>query len=296
MSGRLPDNLATLYASFSKEAIDAILPGESFWVDGIEFVCRYAPDSTAERFFIVKSPALIERYRQLCQQFEGGSIMELGIAEGGSTALMALLARPRKLVAVDLEPEPLEALSEFVAARDLGESVRAHYGVDQSDRERLAALADAELAGEPLDLVIDDCSHQLQPTRSSFETLFPRLRPGGLFVIEDWNADHLMVEAVARALRDPSSPADDAVKEEMRRAIAESAGQPTEKRPSLSQLAVELVLARASGREAIAEVVVDEFWVTVKRGTDELDPDGFRLADLYIDHVGFLPSPPSDGS
>jgi predicted methyltransferase len=35
-----------------------------------------------------------------------------------------------------------------------------------------------------LDLVVDDTSH-LGPTRASFNTLFPRLRPGGVYVIED---------------------------------------------------------------------------------------------------------------
>jgi hypothetical protein len=34
--------------------------------------------------------------------------------------------------------------------------------------------------------VIDDASHIYEPTRASFETLFPYLRPGGLYIIEDW--------------------------------------------------------------------------------------------------------------
>src|SRR5207237_7250205 len=42
----------------------------------------------------------------------------------------------------------------------------------------------------PLDLVIDDASHQYEPTRSSFETLFPLLRTGGLYIIEDWAWAH----------------------------------------------------------------------------------------------------------
>ena len=179
MTDRLPDNLALLYDTFGKDVIDRLNTGTTFSVDGVEFVCRYSPESTAERFFIVKSDDLVDRYRALCREFEGASIVELGIAEGGSTALLALLARPRKLVAVDLETAPLPALAEFVERRGLAETVRPHYGVDQADRARLAEIVDAELDGEPLDLVIDDASHQLGPTRASFETLFPRLRPGG---------------------------------------------------------------------------------------------------------------------
>jgi hypothetical protein len=40
-----------------------------------------------------------------------------------------------------------------------------------------------------VDLVIDDASHLYPFTKGSFETLFPRLRPGGLYIIEDWSWD-----------------------------------------------------------------------------------------------------------
>jgi hypothetical protein len=35
--------------------------------------------------------------------------------------------------------------------------------------------------------VLDDASHQYEPTKASFETLFPLLRPGGLYIIKDWS-------------------------------------------------------------------------------------------------------------
>ena len=203
---RLPDNLELLYSAFSKEAIDGIFPGDSFVIDDVEFVCKYMPDSTAQRFFIVKPLELVDQYRELCERFAGGAIFELGIAEGGSTALLALLAQPNRLIAVDLEPQPLDALAEFAAAHQLSEVVRPYYGVDQGDRARLTEIVDSELGDTPLDLVFDDASHQLDLTRSSFETLFPRLRPGGLFVIDDWRADHIMRDAVIAQLRNPSAP------------------------------------------------------------------------------------------
>jgi hypothetical protein len=46
-----------------------------------------------------------------------------------------------------------------------------------------------ELANE-LDFVIDDASHTYEHTRRSFEILFPLLRPGGLYLIEDWAWAH----------------------------------------------------------------------------------------------------------
>ncbi|HEX6346575.1 class I SAM-dependent methyltransferase [Umezawaea sp.] len=59
--------------------------------------------------------------------------------------------------------------------------LHTHQG-DQSDVEFLSGLAD--LTG-PLDVVIDDGSHLSQDVITSFRALFPRLRPGGLYVVED---------------------------------------------------------------------------------------------------------------
>ena len=39
-------------------------------------------------------------------------------------------------------------------------------------------------------MVVDDASHLYEPTKKSFETLFPLLRPGGLYIIEDWAWAH----------------------------------------------------------------------------------------------------------
>ena len=113
-------------------------------------------------------------------------------------------------MAVELDPEPIEGLAEFIEARGLADRVRPYYGVNQADRGRLTELTVHEFGAEPLDLVIDDASHLLEETRSSFETLFPRLRPGGLYVIEDWPAHHRYVDAavVTRAAdaANPSPP------------------------------------------------------------------------------------------
>lgn len=59
--------------------------------------------------------------------------------------------------------------------------LRTHKG-DQGDAEFLNGLAD-EIG--PLDIVIDDGSHLNEHVLASFHALFPRVRPGGLYVIED---------------------------------------------------------------------------------------------------------------
>ncbi len=289
MSDRLPDNLALLHTAFSKNAIDGILPGDSFFLGDVEFVCKYSPESTPEQFFIVKSLPLVDRYREMCLgPWKNGTIFELGIAEGGSTALLALLAEPAKLIAVDLETQELSALSEFIHQRQLSEKVRPYYGVDQADRARLQQILEAEIGDGLLDVVIDDCSHQLTATRASFEALFARLRPGGMYVIEDWNADVLMQDAVAATLADPTAPGYAETVAGFREAMGNTAASAQPTRSPLAQLALELVLARASLGDAIQDVTVDEYWIAVRRGTGSLDPATFRLDDLYKDRYGYL--------
>lgn len=286
---RLPDNLARLYDAFGRDAIDAILPGDTIRVDDVEFVCKYLPESTPERFFIVKPLALVDRYRELCAgPWAGSAIFELGIAEGGSTALLALLAKPRRLIAIDLEAEPLQALADFIEARRLGDVVRPHYGVDQASRGQLGEILDADLGDKYLDVVIDDASHMLAETRASFEILFPRLRPGGVYVVEDWNLAHTMRDAIRATLQDTSAPGHDEMVQRFResRATADNAIPDA----PLSRLAIELVLARAGLGDAVDSVAVDEYWLTVRRGSGRLDRDSFQLGDLYRDYFGNLPT------
>jgi predicted O-methyltransferase YrrM len=290
VSERLPANLSLLYDAFGKERIDNLFPGDTIAVGDVEFVCKYAPESTARRFFVVKPLELVERYRQLgAAAWRHATIVELGIAEGGSTALLALLAEPKKLIAVDIETEVLGALAEFVDDHGLHDVVRPFYGVNQADHEQLAEIVDRERGGAPLDLVIDDASHDYFLTKSSFETLFPRLRPGGVFVIEDWNSAHTMRDAVRAELRDASAPDHE---ERMRRFRASMQEQSPNDQPTvpLSRLAVELLLARASLGHVIASVTVDEYWLAIERGPALLSDDSFRLEQHYADHFGFLPA------
>jgi demethylmacrocin O-methyltransferase len=59
---------------------------------------------------------------------------------------------------------------------------------DQSDPEALAALAREH---GPFDIVIDDGSHENEHVRISFDALFPHLRSGGLYVIEDMQTAYI---------------------------------------------------------------------------------------------------------
>jgi predicted O-methyltransferase YrrM len=253
-----------------------------FEVDDVRFCFTYFVESTAEQFSIRKPLSLVEQYVAVVSKARPKTIFELGIAAGGSTALLALLTQPRKLVAVELEVEPVEGLADFIDRRGLGDSVRPYYGVDQADTERLAAIANDEFGDEPLDLVIDDASHYLVETRASFEVLFPRVKPGGLYIIEDWPAVHRFAHAIASAQK-PDSPGHQTLQTEVSERLAPE--KPPRPQP-LTRLAIELMLARATSGDAVEEISLDGHWITVRRGQAELDPETFQLRDLYKDHFG----------
>jgi hypothetical protein len=62
-----------------------------------------------------------------------------------------------------------------------GDRIHIFQG-SQEDRAFLERVADAT---GPLDIVIDDGSHVVGHVLASFDVLFPRLREGGIYVVED---------------------------------------------------------------------------------------------------------------
>lgn len=258
-------------------------------VGGVDFHCHYQwnndDEVEPEGFLpVAKSRDQVERYLRLQKSMPAEVIVEIGIYRGGSTALLHALFQPRRLVAIELASEPAAALSAYIHRHGLDEVIRPHYGINQADRDGVAAIMAAELADRPVDLVIDDASHLLHETRAAFETLFPRLRPGGLYVIEDWNADHLVADHFDTILADSSTPDHDALAHTLGLAATM---QPVPD-PRLVRLPLELVLARARKGDVIREVTVMENWVVIQRGEQPIDPREFRLSDLVKDHFANL--------
>ncbi|MGH7365179.1 MAG: class I SAM-dependent methyltransferase [Candidatus Rokuibacteriota bacterium] len=138
-----------------------------------------------------KTEALVEQYRAFWAErpgFSARQVFEVGLWKGGSVAFWAEALQPERLVGVDLrEASGSPVFESYLAAH--APRLAAHWAVDQLDQGRLRALVESAFEG-PLDLVIDDASHLYAPTRASFEALFPLLRPGGLYVIEDWAWAH----------------------------------------------------------------------------------------------------------
>jgi predicted O-methyltransferase YrrM len=156
--------------------------GENFVVGGHVPPKDQRP-STSEAFTIAKNEPYLRVYEDLASAFSPRSILELGIFQGGSYVLLDKLFKPRRMSAVDISRDPVEALCHYVADKE-GRFV--HFSTSQSDGEVLEHIVRNELANE-LDLVVDDASHAYEQTKASFEILFPLLQPGGIYLIEDWS-------------------------------------------------------------------------------------------------------------
>ncbi len=219
----------------------------------------------ADQFILLKSRWMVECYEKLCRDIQATNVLELGIARGGSTALLALLSRPTKLVAVELSPTRVEILDSFIASRKLQDQIRLYFGIDQADRGRLASIVDAEFGSAPLDLVVDDASHRFHATCASFNLLFPRLRPYGAYVIEDWSWEHHLNANFDRE-----------------QTYAHLTPDELPKTPPLSYLILELALTAAYDENIIAEIsTLRRGWTVVRRGPAALDPKTFDIAATY---------------
>lgn len=236
------------------------------------------------RPLILKTPVMMARYLELLAKVDPERILEIGVFNGTSTAAIAEICTRAKLVALELNPVPPAFLIDFIEQTGREASLRPYFGVDQSDTARIREIVAAEFGDEPLDLVIDDASHRLDPTRTSFEVLFPRLRPGGVYVIEDWELNQRFgpdPRPQNELVDDPDAAGEASEAEkQLQTLLAE---------PPLIRLNLELLVAAAASNDYVAELHVGECMFEVVRGPAPLDPDTFRVEDLYDDHLGILP-------
>lgn len=105
-------------------------------------------------------------------------ILEIGVGgydgtdrEGASLRMWQRYFRRGLVYGLDIEEQPNVS----------GPRIRVVQG-DQNDADFLESFAQS--AG-PFDIIIDDGSHINEHVKTSFSSLFPHIRPGGFYVIED---------------------------------------------------------------------------------------------------------------
>jgi SAM-dependent methyltransferase len=130
--------------------------------------------------------AVHSHYLRNYEEYFGGlrdkevRLLELGIKEGGSLLLWRDYFEKGIIVGLDIEPCRLD---------DPTGRIRTYRGAQQ-DAALLDRLA-RENAPEGFDIIIDDCAHVGVLARASFWHLFDKhLKPGGVYVIEDWGTGY----------------------------------------------------------------------------------------------------------
>ena len=208
-------------------------------------------ETADDAFMFYKDRGQLEQFDRFLAEtgFAPKRVLELGIWDGGSVAFWTETLDLERYAAIDLQ---FRGDSEYFAAWQRergGDRVSTHWGVSQTDGDELRRII-RQHDLEPLDWVIDDCSHQYEPTRESFEILFPLLRPGGWYVIEDWAWD------LQRPFQDKQHP--------------------WGVHPDLHPLVLDIVRANPSSPDLVRSLRVYPDFVAVERGPG--DARGFTLA------------------
>ena len=99
------------------------------------------------------------------------TLLELGVRHGVSLRMWNAYFRRASVIGLDVDPGAADRAPDFQV-----------YVGSQDDADLLRRIADEHPS---LEIVVDDASHMNPLTFASFETLFPRLPSGGLYIIED---------------------------------------------------------------------------------------------------------------
>jgi hypothetical protein len=148
-------------------------------------------------------------------------------------------------------------------------------------------IVDQEFDG-PLDLIIDDSSHLMPQSRESFCALFPKLRPGGAYIVEDWSFAHRMdttyldadSEGHARDKAKATKPTDAAAVAAWNQRLMGTA--------PLSLLLFELAIACAHVPGLIERIEIGPDLFTVRRGSSPVNSDRFQLSGFLDERARSL--------
>ena len=104
-------------------------------------------------------------------------VLEIGVYRGGGLEMLRHYLGPEaKLVGIDIDE----------AARAAARGYEVELG-DQADPEFLRHVAEEH---GPFDIVVDDGGHTMRQQVVSVETLFPLLKDGGTYVVEDCHTSY----------------------------------------------------------------------------------------------------------
>lgn len=138
---------------------------------------------------LMKHDSYPDAYHRHFSRFQGTplTMVEIGVLGGGSLQMWRTYFGPQsRIIGLDIDPE---------CRQHTGDGIEIFIG-DQADRAVLEALADE--VGR-IDIVVDDGGHEREQQITSFEVLFPRLSPTGVYACEDVHSSYLPSFGAGRA-------------------------------------------------------------------------------------------------
>lgn len=124
-------------------------------------------------------------YRELAERYgPSASLLEIGVANGEGLELFRELFPYARLVGVDNRP-----------------SARWPDGAQRVVADQ-ASTALPELVGGTFEIIVDDASHDNELTRRTWQNMWPSVKPGGTYVVEDWSHAGGLIRGFAGDLLD----------------------------------------------------------------------------------------------
>lgn len=131
-------------------------------------------------------------------RYETLNFLEIGFSLGKSGRMWHNYFGNAKFHFIDINPAYFE--SEGIE----GFSDRCHFHlVDQADERALREFA--EKVGGNFDIICDDGGHQMHQQLTSFRVLFPYLKSGGMYIIEDLHTSYWQDYGGSGTLCDPKA-------------------------------------------------------------------------------------------
>jgi len=208
----------------------------------------------AEVVSIYKDPAFVRDYVQCLEGVDARNVVEAGIRHGGSAIFFWNLLKPEKLLCIELD-QSAEQFDAYIERQGLTDRIYTYYETDQQDKPKLRKIVTDCFGEAALDVVIDDASHLYTPSLATFEELFPRLRPGGLYFLEDWRVH--VNEILAHYGREPHG-----------------------EEPPLHRLVHELLNVSMAHPDMISRVECYPNFVVFERGQSTFDAEGLDIRKI----------------
>jgi cephalosporin hydroxylase len=119
--------------------------------------------------------------------------MEIGMWDGGSAVFWHEILKPKKMIGIDLLKDGgTEIYKKYKTEHP--NTFFDYWDTSQTDKKKLTEILNRHLNGEELDLVFDDASHRYHQSLDSFNIVFPYVKKGGYYIIEDWAWGHWLHE------------------------------------------------------------------------------------------------------